>query len=179
MGFAAWLSCIQIDNHLLAWWSSYSSHNYGLCFHSTGMSILYLQPISKLTSQCEIRTLWPELTTNNRVLSFDKDTIGFQGATSSEEGEPILLDPDPAKYWHYICTVPLGPYSRVWYNFSIDKGSVKGITGLEKNSAHPLLLLNNYERRLSAGRSPEPYLSADTQTMEPFWKMVSGYPSLC
>ncbi len=42
-----------------------------------------------------------------------KHTISFQGVTSSEEGEPILLDPDPAKYWHDICTVPLGPYSRV------------------------------------------------------------------
>ncbi len=42
-----------------------------------------------------------------------KHTIGFQGVTSSEEGEPILLDRDPAKYWHDICTVPLGPYSRV------------------------------------------------------------------
>ncbi len=42
-----------------------------------------------------------------------KHTIGFQGVTSSEEGKPILLDPDPAKYWHNISTVPLGPYSRV------------------------------------------------------------------
>ncbi len=39
--------------------------------HSTGRAILYLQPINKLTSQCEIRTLWPGPTTNNRVLSFD------------------------------------------------------------------------------------------------------------
>ena len=38
-----------------------------------------------------------------------KHTIGFQGVTSSEEGEPILLDPDPTKYWHDIYTVPLGP----------------------------------------------------------------------
>ncbi len=42
---------------------------------------------------------------------FSKHTIGFQGVTSSEEWEPILLD--PAKYWHDTCTVPLGPYSRV------------------------------------------------------------------
>ncbi len=27
--------------------------------------LLYVQPINKLTSQCEIRTLWTELTTNN------------------------------------------------------------------------------------------------------------------
>ncbi len=39
--------------------------------HSTGRFILYLQPISKLTSQCEIRTLWPKLTTNNRVLTYN------------------------------------------------------------------------------------------------------------
>ncbi len=32
-----------------------------------------------------------------------------QENSSSEEGEPILLDPDPTKYWQYICTVPLGP----------------------------------------------------------------------
>ncbi len=38
-----------------------------------------------------------------------KHTIGFQGVTSSEEGQPILLNPDPAKYWQDICTVPLGP----------------------------------------------------------------------
>ncbi len=37
----------------------------------------------------------------------------LKGVTSSEEGEPILLDPDPAKYWHDICKVPLGPYTRV------------------------------------------------------------------
>ncbi len=42
-----------------------------------------------------------------------KHTIGFQGVTSSQEGEPIHLDPDPTKYWQDICTVPLGPYSRV------------------------------------------------------------------
>ncbi len=42
--------------------------------HSTGRTILYLQPINKLTSQCEIRTLWTELTTNNRGLSFDMST---------------------------------------------------------------------------------------------------------
>ena len=112
-----------------------STWSYG--FHSTGRSILYLQRISKLTSQCEIRTLWPELTTNNRVLSFDmstgcidrrkhtktpphvnhssKQTIGFQGVTSSEEGKPILLDHDPAKYWQNICIVPLGSYFRVFF----------------------------------------------------------------
>ncbi len=38
-----------------------------------------------------------------------KHTIGFQGVTSSEEGEPILLDPNPTKYWQDICTVPSGP----------------------------------------------------------------------
>ncbi len=48
-----------------------------------------------------------------------KHTIGFQGVTSSEEGEPILLDPNPAKYWHDICTVPLGPYSRVVLYLSV------------------------------------------------------------
>ncbi len=80
----------------------------GVRYHSTGRTILYLQPIKKLTSQCEIRKLWPELTTNNRSLSFDmstwcinrrkhkktpphlnhpgKHTIGFQWVTSSEEG---------------------------------------------------------------------------------------------
>ncbi len=42
-----------------------------------------------------------------------KHTIGFLGVTSSEEGEPKLLDPDPAKYSHDICTVLIGPYSRV------------------------------------------------------------------
>ncbi len=50
-----------------------------------------------------------------------KHSIGFQGVTSSEEGEPIVLDPDPAKYWHDICTVPLGPYSRVYTPLSIIK----------------------------------------------------------
>ena len=36
-------------------------------------------------------------------------TIGFQGVTSSEEGEPIPLDPDPTKYCQDIYTIPLGP----------------------------------------------------------------------
>ncbi len=36
--------------------------------------LLYLQPISKLTSQCEIRTLWTKVTTNNWGLSFDMST---------------------------------------------------------------------------------------------------------
>ncbi len=42
--------------------------------HSTSRTILYLQPINKLTSQCEIRTLWTELTTNNLGLLFDMST---------------------------------------------------------------------------------------------------------
>ena len=40
----------------------------GIIKHSTGRGILYLQPIKKLTSQREIRTLWTELTTNNTGL---------------------------------------------------------------------------------------------------------------
>ena len=42
--------------------------------HSTGRAIPYLQPINKLTSQCEFKTLWTELTTNNTGLSFDMST---------------------------------------------------------------------------------------------------------
>ncbi len=38
-----------------------------------------------------------------------KHAIGFQGVKSSEDEEPILLDPDAVKYWQDICTVPLGP----------------------------------------------------------------------
>ena len=35
--------------------------------------------------------------------------LGFQGVTSSEEGEPMFLDPDPTTYWQDIFTVTLGP----------------------------------------------------------------------
>ncbi len=38
-----------------------------------------------------------------------KHSIGFQLVTNYEEGEPILLDLDPTKYWQDICTLPLGP----------------------------------------------------------------------
>ncbi len=51
-----------------------SADRYCSQYHSTGRTILYLQPIDKLTSQCEIRTLWTELTTNYWGLSFDMST---------------------------------------------------------------------------------------------------------
>ncbi len=38
-----------------------------------------------------------------------KHTIGFEGVTSSEEGEPIIPGPDPTTYWPEICTVHIGP----------------------------------------------------------------------
>ena len=38
-----------------------------------------------------------------------KQTIGFEGVTSSEEGEPIISGADPSNYWQEICTVPIGP----------------------------------------------------------------------
>ncbi len=58
------IKSIELSNSII--WTSHK--------HSTGRTILYLQPINKLTSQCEIRTLWTELTTNNWDLSFDMST---------------------------------------------------------------------------------------------------------
>ncbi len=107
------------------WGGKTVGRNIACLNHCTWSLLLYLQPINKLTSQCEIRTLWTELATNNRGLSFDmstrcidrsmhmktpdvkhsgKHTIGFQGVKSSAEGEPIYSGPDPSKYWQEICT---------------------------------------------------------------------------
>ncbi len=42
---------------ILKVYEPYSNAIADLVKHSTGRAILYLQPINKLTSQCEIRTL--------------------------------------------------------------------------------------------------------------------------
>ena len=49
----------------------------------------------------------PSLQAYNR-----RTTVWFieEVQASSEEGEPILLDTYPTKFWQDICIVPLGPY---------------------------------------------------------------------
>ena len=56
------------------WGGKTVGRNIACLNHCTWSLLLYLQPINKLTSQCEIRTLWTELTTNDRGLSFDMST---------------------------------------------------------------------------------------------------------
>ncbi len=89
---------------------------YILHNHFTCRTIPYLQPITKLTSQCEIRTLWTELTTNNTGLSFDMSTECIDRSMHKKTpphikhpSKPIISDRDPTIYWQEICSVPIGP----------------------------------------------------------------------
>ncbi len=76
ISYKLWILC---ETHLSAEDQSFikKTNNCAICFfpmHFTWSLLLYIQPINKLTSQCEIRALWIELTTNNTGLSFDMST---------------------------------------------------------------------------------------------------------
>ncbi len=86
-----------------------------LSWHLSDKLKHYDQSSQQIIESCHLTCQLGALTEENTR----KHTIGFQGVTSSEEGEPILLDPDPAKYWHDICTVLLGTYSRVFCCMSL------------------------------------------------------------
>ncbi len=77
-----WISCLIYTLQA----GPFSISNQSTSWHLSVKSEHYEQNSQQIIEACHVATV-----------------------TSSEEGEPILLDPDPTKCWQDICTVPLGP----------------------------------------------------------------------